>query len=244
MESIQTKGPIEILLVEDDTDTGEAIRSALGTYGYSVNQVLNAHDCFEYLKKEVPALLLLDLELPDITGEKICNTLREQSFDTLPIIVLSGRDNDDAIVEVLEAGADDFVSKRNSISILVAHIRSVLKRGKRIVNNGPSKKHDAKVSWGPISIDRTVLKVSVFGRETSMTPTEAQLLEVFISHPGSVYTRKQLIENLHGAGYCLTERTIDVHINGIRNNLGEAKSVLETVRGVGYRLVEEFQGKV
>lgn len=233
---IKNSEKYEVLLVEDDTAMGEAIASSLECFEFKVVHVTTGTAGLEALAQFTPSLILLDLNLPDLPGYEVCKKLRASPHGSTAIIALSGCQDDAEIIKMLESGADDFVGKRSSVAILVAHMRSVLQRITRhpIIHASSSD----RLTWGPLCFDKATWKVTVHGTVLDMTPTEARLLERFLESPGAVFTRDQLIAHLHGAGYAVTPRTIDVHINGLRNSLGDLRESLETVRGVGYRFAQ------
>ncbi len=226
-----------VLLIEDDVCVGHTLVEALLPYGFLVRHVENAEECFSSIAQNEPDLILLDLELPGIMGPDICRSLRQMNYKHTPIVALSGCQDENQIVKMLEAGADDFVAKSQSLPVLVAHIRAVLQRGERLRESAASSD---LAEWGPIRIDKTTRRVWVLNREADLTPTEFGLLETFVSFPGAVFTRNQLIDRLHGIGHVVTPRTIDVHINALRSQLGEYRTALQTVRGVGYRFAESL----
>lgn len=232
MSSLPDNQKYDVLLVEDDVITGEAIASSLECFEFKVQHVETGENCLEVIEKSNPSVILLDLNLPDQPGYEVCKKLRMNKNVLAPIIALSGCQDDQEIIRMLEAGADDFIGKKSSVAILIAHMRSALKRIERHAGTAP--KIDV-LSWGPIQIDRASWKVKIRETDVSMTPTELRLLEVFISSPGAVFTRDQLISRLHGSGYAVTPRTVDVHINALRNHLADLRENLETVRGIGYR---------
>lgn len=221
-----------ILLVEDDCDVAMITSRLLERHEFAVSTAADATQAFSLLKGSPPELILLDLGMPDICGHEICKNIRQELNLDIPILMLSGNQEDNAIIKALELGADDFVSKNTSFEILLAHIRAALRRSGNKIN----QKLGNILTWGPLKLDRQSCEITCEGQRLELTPNEMRILEIFMSEPGVVFTRSKLIERLHGAGHHLTERTIDVHINGIRTQLGALRSVLETVRSVGYRL--------
>ena len=222
-------------MIDDDQDMAEAIVAALECFEFSVHHLKSAQDCLAVLQRERPEVILLDINMPERPGYDVCRQVREAQFAHVPIIALSGSQSDEDIIKMLESGADDFVAKRSSVAILIAHLRAALNRIDRQIHLNSAEEEQSK---GLIAIDRNSWKVFIEGKEVQVTPTELRLLDVFVSSPGAVFTRDQLIAALHGAGHSVTVRTIDVHMNSLRNRLGALRENLETVRGIGYRYTE------
>jgi two-component system phosphate regulon response regulator PhoB len=175
---------------------------------------------------------VLDLMLPGIDGLEVCKRLQwEESTRDIPIIMLTARGEDTDIVTGLELGAVDYIVKPFSAKVLVARVRNALRRG----SDEPSQRasHDQI-----LVIDDDRFEIRVQGTPVDVTASEFQILKYLASRPGFVRTRAQIIEATHGPRVVMSNRTIDVHITSLRKKLGPAGDLIETVRGVGYRLEE------
>ena len=194
-----------------------------------------AHDGMEGLTKirsSPPDLVLLDLMLPGVPGTEVATELRKDpSTAGVPIIMMTAKSEESDIVVGLHIGADDYVTKPFSMSVLLARIAAVLRRAERRETEG----RDVLIA-GPIRIDRNRHRVAVDGAPIALTLTEFRLLATIVAGRGRVLTRDQLIDKALGQDAVVTDRTIDVHITSLRRKLGKARDYVETVRGVGYRL--------
>ena len=197
-----------------------------------------AHDGMEGLTKirsSPPDLVLLDLMLPGVPGTEVATELRKDpSTAGLPIIMMTAKSEESDIVVGLHIGADDYVTKPFSMSILLARIAAVLRRAERRETEG----RDVLIA-GPIRMDRNRHRVAVDGAPIALTLTEFRLLATIVAGRGRVLTRDQLIDKALGQDAVVTDRTIDVHITSLRRKLGKARDYVETVRGVGYRMASK-----
>jgi len=224
-----------ILTVEDDADIRELVRFNMTREGYKVVECASAEEAESYLKKTLPDLILLDLMLPGTDGFAFCRALRgDERTAQLPVIMVTARNEDADIVAGLEVGADDYVTKPFSARILSARVRAVLRRR-------ASEPGDEKDMWvfGPIEIDRSHHAVKVDGRPVVLTLSEFKTLDLFARRPGVVFSRYQIVDAVHGSDYPVTDRSVDVQIVGLRRKLGKCGELIETVRGVGYRMRAE-----
>lgn len=221
-----------IIIVEDERDMAELIAMRLKREHYGVEV---AHDGLEGLGKirsSPPDLVLLDLMLPIMSGTEVATELRKDSRTAnLPIIMLTAKSEESDIVVGLHIGADDYVTKPFSMSVLLARIASVLRRADR-----PEGEQGDILKAGSIRIDRHRHRVEIDGAPIALTLTEFRLLAAIVAGKGRVFTRDQLIDKALGQDAVVTDRTIDVHITSLRRKLGKARDCVETVRGVGYCL--------
>ena len=232
-----------ILVVEDDQPIADAVLYALRRDGMTAEARGSLAGARERLAGPGVDLVILDLTLPDGSGFSLLDELR-RAGDAPRVIVLTSRDEDIDCVASLEAGADDYVTKPFSPRALVARIRAVLRRGASPL---PSPAPAAAPST-PAPSTRDALQVdperrlaSWAGQELHLTKIEFDLLSVLAEAPGRVRSRGQLVERVWGNSYALTERTVDSHFKGLRRKLEEAgapASLIETVRGVGFKLRE------
>ncbi|MCL2711171.1 MAG: response regulator transcription factor [Planctomycetaceae bacterium] len=223
--------PKQILVIEDETDIREMLVLRLKKERF---QVLEASEGMTGLKKaleEQPDLVLLDLMLPFTSGLDILRKLRNnRKTAQMPIIIVSARGDESDIVVGLELGADDYVTKPFNMSVLLARINALLRRFQ--TSESPPK----ILRVGSVEIDTDRFLVTIDGDPLSLTRTEFGILYALAIANGRVMTRNQLIDEAIGSDADVTDRTIDVHVTSLRGKLGTARELVETVRGVGYRL--------
>jgi two-component system phosphate regulon response regulator PhoB len=223
-----------VLIIEDEEDIVELIRFNLVRNGFKVIAAMTGDAGLRQAHSHVPDLILLDLMLPGMDGLDVCRALRrDDRTASIPIVILTARAEDSDIVAGLELGADDYVTKPFSPKVLVARIRSALRR-----------KRQAPVQGGePIRIRDLVInpgrhEVLAGGKPVDLTVSELRVLQLLAEKPGWVYNRDQIVTAIHGEGYAVTDRAVDVQIVGLRKKLGARAHYIETVRGVGYRFQE------
>ncbi|MFC1584750.1 response regulator [Fibrobacterota bacterium] len=224
----------KILIVEDEEDIQELIRYNLDREGYAVSTAQSGEEAMELIKEQKPDLILLDLMLPGIDGLELCRRLKEdQSFKTIPIIMVTAKGEESDIIRGLELGADDYIAKPFSTRILSARVKTVLRRAHAEV---PSEKD--VIERNGINIHPGRHEVVAGGENIDLTSSEFKALHLLGRRPGWVYTRTQLVEEIHGDDYPVTSRSVDVLMVGLRKKLGAFGEQVETVRGVGYRFRE------
>jgi DNA-binding response OmpR family regulator len=220
-----------LLVVEDDATIGEPLAEALGREGFTVTWVLTgaealaAPDAFD--------LVLLDLGLPDLDGAEVCRRLRTRS--TVPIIVLTARDDDVERVLLLETGADDYVLKPFGFRELVARIRAVRRRSQLAAAPAPEPAPATPASTAGLTVDIRSRRVLLEGTEIDLTPKEFDLLALLATEPGRAFSREHIIHDVWDEHWWGPTKTLDVHISALRKKLGP-KPWITTLRGVGYRL--------
>jgi len=223
-----------ILVVEDDADILELMQFQLEREGYRVRLARTVAEARAALARATPALMLLDLMLPDGNGLDFCRALHAApATQALPVVMLTARDDDTDVVAGLEVGADDYVTKPFSPRILLARVRAVLRR-----RQAEPEDAAALLVRGPVRIDRTHYGVHIEGRAVTLTLSEFRILELLARRPGVVFSRYQIVDAVHGSDYPVTDRSVDVQIVGLRRKLGKHAGLVETVRGVGYRFQE------
>ncbi len=221
----------KVLLIEDDTAIQELVRYTLEKEGFNVLIADNGEEGLEMAKRDHPDLLLLDLMLPLLSGLEVCKLIRAQeSTARLPIIMLSARDDVIDKVIGLELGADDYLSKPFSPRELVARIRARLREEQR--NRNVEHK---PLKWGALEIWPENYIVKLNDQPVNLTAKEFELLLIFVSHPQQVFSRDYLTQKVWGYHFNIDTRTIDVHISNLRNKLKAIGTVIESIRGVGYR---------
>ncbi len=221
----------QVLLIEDDLAIRSALSRALSERGHAMVSAATASAGLVLVDKDPPDLVLLDLGLPDIDGLQMLRMLRAVS--AVPVIVVTARDDDRAVVAALDAGADDYVIKPFSAAQLDARVRAVLRRA--AVNEGQS----APMDIGDIRIDVPARVVTRNGVEVTLTPKEFDLLLYLADRPGRVVSRRELLTEVWRQPYAGNDKTVDVHLSWLRRKLGESGQqprYLHTIRGAGVRL--------
>jgi two-component system, OmpR family, alkaline phosphatase synthesis response regulator PhoP len=221
-----------ILVVDDEEDLLELVGYALTKDGYRVLRAASGEEALATAKKELPDLIVLDLLLPTVDGLEVCQRLKlEPRTRQTPIIMLTAKSEESDVVLGLELGADDYVTKPFSPRVLVARIKSVLRRKGREAEDedSSSKIHDLEIRPG-------WHEVLLGGRLLELTITEFRLLQFLARKPGWAFTRNQIVDAVKGEDYPVTERSVDVQVAGLRKKMGSRGNYVETVRGIGYRL--------
>jgi two-component system, OmpR family, response regulator len=219
---------MKILVIEDDPRISDVIEYALKGAGYETTTIRRGRDGIERVGESLPDLIVLDIGLPDIDGFEVCRAIRKHS--DVPIIFLTSRSDEIDRIVGLEIGGDDYVVKPFSPREMVARVKAVLRRQQR----SPVTATENRVQHGPIAIDLERFRVSCGKCEIALTAQEFKLVELFVRHPGRVFTRQQLLNRAWGDGGLVTDRTIDAHIKALRRKFGDV-DFIETVRGIGYR---------
>jgi DNA-binding response OmpR family regulator len=220
----------KILVVDDDVHIVEIVQAYLEKDGYKVLTALDGRHALEMAQKEHPALLILDLMLPQMSGWDVMRALRPSS--KVPVIMLTARDDPTDKVVGLELGADDYVVKPFDPKELLARVRAVLRRVRPAEEKGP-------LAVGDLFVDPLRHEVRRDDQRINLTATEFAILQVMAEHPGRVYSRLQLLESVQGEAYAGYERAIDSHIKNLRQKLERdprTPRYIMTVHGVGYRL--------
>ncbi len=224
-----------VLVVEDEPDLREVMRYNLQREGFEVVECEDGEQGLEAIRQRLPSLVLLDIMLPGMSGLDICRAMkRDPETRGIPVIMVTARGEESEIVLGLELGADDYVPKPFSPRELVARVKAVLRRG------GIKERIDAeeRLVHERLVVDLARHEVRVDGKRVDLTPTEFRLLKVLAARPGRVFTRAQLILRAMGDEVVVTERNVDVHIRSVRKKLGDARDLIETIRGVGYRFLD------
>jgi len=224
-------GDINILVVDDEKDVVEVVSHFLKEEGYSV---FTAHDGEEALDKADSDidLVVLDIMLPGLDGYEVCQKLRSRvETETIPIIFLSAKTEEEDQIEGLMLGGDDYLTKPVSPQVLVAHVKAVLRR------SGVEESNILEVDGLKIFEDE--YRAELDGEDLGLTLTEFELLRYLVRHPRKAFTRQQLLETIWKDAMMVTERTVDAHIKNLREKLGDFAKHIQTVRGVGYRFVRE-----
>lgn len=227
-----------VLVVDDEADLVELIGLNLRRNGYHVLTASNGDEALDKARKLLPDLIILDVMMPGLDGTEVTRRLRASAeTEHLPILMLTARTEESDEVVGLSAGADDFVTKPFSPKVLLARVRSLMRRA------GSSGSVDeaaggAKLSTGPLVIDLDKHEILIDGEQVKLTLTEFKLLQALVEAKGRVLSRDRLMDKAMGQDVFVTDRAIDVHVTAIRKKLGDAAWLVHTVRGVGYRLQE------
>jgi DNA-binding response OmpR family regulator len=224
----------KILIIEDDADIGQVLKLQLELKGYTTFLHTSYSDAQKTINEELIDLFLIDRMLPELSGTEICKILRNnQKFQSTPIIIITALGEPENIIEGLDAGADDYVTKPFDINILHARVRAQLRRNKE------SKQTTDTYTFGVVEVNTIKCTVKIENQNVSLTHTEYQILTQLITNPGIVFSREKLIHKVLGGEVHVTNRTIDTHIAGLRKKIGPAANYIETIRGIGYRFTDE-----
>lgn len=217
-----------ILIVEDDLNIANLLRVYLKREGYQPHVANDGREGLRLFGEIEPDLVVLDLMLPGLHGRDVCRAIRTRS--AVPIIMLTALDDERDVIEGLDLGADDYITKPFKPAVLLARVRSALRR-----SSGPANLiHEIVVGDLIIQPDERI--ATVHRQEIELRTKEFDLLLSLASRPGVVMTRETLLRQVWGREYDVDTRTIDVHINRLRTRLTDSNAEIETVRGVGYRL--------
>ncbi len=226
-----------ILVADDEQDIRDLIAYNLTREGFSVETATNGKEALSKLAATPTSLIILDIMMPEMDGFEACRAIRADPATTnIPILFLTARSAEIDQIVSLELGADDYVQKPVSPRVLVARVKSLLRRFDRAEQTPASDKQEQIVSPG-LKIDRGAYKVFVKDKEVFFPRKEFELLYFLAAHPGRIYKREMLLDEVWGRDTFVVERTVDVHIFKVREKLGDYGSRIETVKGVGYRYV-------
>lgn len=224
-----------ILVVEDEEDILELISFNLIKDGYTVERARSGEEALQKARRSPPDAAILDIMLPGLDGLEVCRALKSGA-DTaaVPILMVTARTEEADIVTGLEIGADDYITKPFSPRVLLARLKTILRR-----KGAPG----ADAATQPLSVHEITInplrhEVTIAGELVELTVTEFRVLQFLATRPGWVFTRAQIVDAVRGDGYPVTDRSVDVQIVGLRRKLGAAAHYVETVRGVGYRFKE------
>jgi DNA-binding response OmpR family regulator len=226
----------KILVVDDDPNIVDIVRQYLQRDGYPVLSALDGQQALDMVRQRHPDLIILDLMLPKVDGFDVCRIVRGEGHK-MPIIIVTGRSAEEDTLLGLDLGADDYVTKPFSPRQLVARVRAVLRR-----TNDAWREDQSMVQVGGLVIDPLRFEVRARGEQVPITPREFKLLQALARQPGRVFTRGDLLNEVFGYDYEGLERTIDAHIMNLRRKIEPDPvhpTYIETVRGMGYRFVEQ-----
>jgi phosphate regulon transcriptional regulator PhoB len=224
----------KILIVDDEPDVLELIEFNLKSAGFEIATASDGEEALRKAKASLPNLILLDVMLPEVDGMEVCKILRrDANTAAIPIIMLTAKAAEIDRVLGLELGADDYVTKPFSPRELVLRVKALLKRSQ---GERTSSDH---IAIGEIKIDLPRHEVTIDRKRIDLTATEFKLLVLLAQRRGRVQSREQLLKDVWEYDHAIDTRTVDTHVRRLRDKLGSAAKYLDTVRGVGYRFVEE-----
>ncbi|AIF50034.1 response regulator [Pelosinus sp. UFO1] len=225
-----------VLIVDDEPTIAELIEFNLHKAGFQVLKADNGHTALQLVRSDKPDLIILDLMIPGIDGMEVCRKLKgQQHTASIPIIMLTAKNEEVDKIVGLELGADDYMTKPFSPRELVARVKAVLRRSHK------ESVHDGELAVGKLRLNFASYVAYLDNEKLELTPKEYELLKLFITNVGKAYTREQLLEKVWGYEYFGDTRTVDVHVRHLRAKLAtqpEVAEAIETVRGVGYRFSE------
>jgi two-component system, OmpR family, phosphate regulon response regulator PhoB len=218
-----------ILVVEDDNEIRDLICLQLKKENYRIDEAPSGEIALQKIKKEKYDLVILDWMLPGLTGIEITKVLKA-TLPT-PILMVTAKSEPKDIINGLESGADDYVTKPFDLSIFKARVKALLRRSE----GGPAK-DSSVITIGKLHINNKSHEVTCCGEPVQLTLSEFKLLNALAANNGAVLTRERLIEQIQGEGVSVIDRTVDTHIFGLRKKLGTCEDLIETIRGIGYRI--------
>src|SRR6266567_2117650 len=222
-----------ILIIEDERDVVDLLTLNLRKAGYTLATATDGAAGLDKARSEKPAFIILDLMLPRMPGLEICKILKsDPATRQIPIMMLTAKAEEIDRIVGLEFGADDYVTKPFSPREVVLRIRAIFRRG---------EKADESLKAGPISIDPARHQVRVNGKQVNLTSLEFKLLRTLMQRRGRVQDRDRLLNEVWGYESVIDTRTVDTHVRRLREKLGKAGDAIETVRGFGYRLREDYR---
>ncbi len=225
--------PQKVLVVEDEEDLQRLLFFHLTKEGYAVICADSGPEALRRMSQELVNLVLLDIMLPGMDGIEVCKRMRRnRSLRGIPVVMLTAKTQEAEILHGFEAGADDYITKPFSTKVLKARIRAVLRRS----CVSPASKRDVLRPVGGLELRLEGHKVLLHGREVPLTASEFGVLRLLAAHPGRVFTRERIIKEIRGENFNVTSRAVDVLIHGLRKKLKEMGRIIETVRGIGYRM--------
>ena len=220
-----------IVLIEDDVDIRRLVADALAAEGHDVESAATAMNGLELAVRNAPGLVVMDLGLPDLDGNELLRMIRAVS--QVPVMVITARGADEAVVGTLDAGADDYLVKPFSVAQLLARVRAILRRGS-------AQDGSDRLTVGGLTIDVSAREATLDGTALDLSPKEFDLLRSLAERKGEVVTKRELLAEVWREPYGGSDRTVDVHLSWLRKKLGETASeprYLRTVHGVGVKLV-------
>lgn len=219
----------KVLVVEDEANLREILKFNLEKEGYLTEAAMDANEALIFLDEFMPDIILLDLMLPGLKGIQFLRLIKENpKYKHIPIVVVSAKNSESDIVNALESGADDYITKPFSIKILLTKLKIILKRQTILESK--------TILYQGIELDESIRKAKIDGEEISLTHKEFELLSLFLSNPKRVFTRNQLLSNIWGYDSDVYTRTVDSHISSLRKKLGSKGDIIKSVPKIGYKV--------
>ncbi len=227
-----------ILIVDDERDLLSLVDFNLRQAGFETVLSATGEGAIQAVRRRVPDLVVLDLMLPDVSGTEVCRQLKSDPRTRhVPVVMLTAKSDEIDKVVGFELGADDYVTKPFSVRELALRIHAILRRGDPVASERTRKE------LGPLRIDAEAHRAFVDSAEVTLTALEFRLLSTLIARAGRVQSRDQLLRDVWEMSSELETRTVDTHVKRLREKLGPARDLLETVRGIGYRLVDPAEAR-
>ncbi len=221
---------VKILIVDDEPDILEFIKYNLTQEGYQVFTARNGREGIDMAKRENPALIILDIMMPELDGVEVCRQLRKsKQFKQTLIAFLTARNEDYSQIAALESGGDDYITKPIRPRVLVSRIKALLRRSERIT----AEEQNSIIQIGDLQIDKHKVMVFRGAESISLPKKEFELLFMLASVPGRVFSRQEIFNHIWGTDVIVSERTIDVHIRKLREKIGS--DYIKTIKGIGYK---------
>lgn len=228
-----------ILLVEDERDIRQLIALQLKSCGHEVEVAVDGNEALDLIQARDFDIFVIDRMLPGANGVEICKFIRKfKKTKNHPILFVTALARNEEVIEGLDAGADDYVTKPFDMDVLIARVRSLLRRSD-LNKNVTEKNSGNELKIGKIRIDLDQCKVWIDEVEYSFTVSEYKLLCYMIKNARKVMSREELVHYIQGEEVHVTERTIDTHVFGLRKKMGSAAWMIETIRGIGYRVNDD-----
>jgi two-component system phosphate regulon response regulator PhoB len=231
--------PDRVLIVDDEPDLRQLVTFNLREAGFEVDAVGSGHAGLALAARTRPAVIILDLMLPDVPGTEVCRQLRRDAvLGDSAVLLLTARGDEYDRVLGFEVGADDYVVKPFSVRELVMRARGMARRfhERRAARSISKADEERRLSWRGLSVDPVHHRVFADGAELSLRPLEFKLIAMLLEHPGKVFSRSDLLEEVWGISSEVNTRTVDTHVRRLRERLGAYGEAVETVHGFGYRL--------
>lgn len=235
--TLVAKPSFQVLVVEDELEIRELISLLLLRQGHQVQQCGTAFEAAESIKKNSYDLMVLDWMLPQMSGIDLLKSLGKES-QRPPVLMVTAKTEPQDIVQGLEAGADDYITKPFEPNVFTARVNALLRRSQQKTQARATAaiKPEEFIIMGALKMNLSTYEVHCCGELIHLTPSEFKILSTMGENQGRVLTRDDLIEEVQGEGISVTGRTIDTHVFGLRKKLGNCADVIETIRGVGYRV--------
>ena len=229
--------PKSILVIDDEKDILKLLQYNLEKEGYQFLSAKTGEEGFEVARAKKPDLVILDLMLPGMDGLETCKLLRaDGATKNIPVLMLTAKSSETDQIVGLEIGASDYISKPFSVKVLLARVKNLFR------NRDKSETRSAAVlKRGDLILDRERQTVTLKGKRVAFTKLEFSILAFLMENPGKVFSRDKLLSGAWGEETFVVDRTVDVHMKSIRQKLGKHRGLIETVRGTGYRFVEETE---